>query len=475
MRKLKHWGWGYADEQPGLDQLRETAGFLRAHLGFGWEEPEQPAPLPRLRPARLRPPDGLAAICSLDDEVRARHSYGRSYRDVVRGFRGQYESVTDVVARPGDERELEAVLEWAIGAGAIVIPYGGGTSVVGGVEAPLDAGAVVTIDMGRMDRVLEADEVSLSARIQAGASGPRLEEQLAAHGLTLRHYPQSFTFQTLGGAIATRAGGHFATRQTHIDDFVESVRALTPSGWWESRRLPGSGAGISPDRLLLGSEGTLGVISEAWMRVMRRPSHRASATVRFSRWWDGVAAARAVVQSGLTPANCRLIDADEARLTFAGDGSAALLLLAFESDSLEVEELLGQALTFCDAGEVSERRRAGDRGEAAESWRESFTRAPYLRDTFVAVGVISETFESAITWERFPAFHETVMERARAAVAEVCGAGSVTCRLTHLYPDGPAPYYTILAPARRGAELEQWEEIKRRASDAVIEGGGTIT
>ena len=466
---MKHWGWGYADEQPGLKELKEAAGFLRGHLGFGWEEPDEPAPLPALRPPRVRPPAALAASCALDDHTRARHSYGRSYRDVLRGFRGEYESVTDVVAQPRDERELETVLEWAIGAGAVVIPYGGGTSVVGGVEPPGSAEAVVTIDLGRLDRVLEVDEVSLSARIQAGASGPGLEQQLAEHGLTLRHYPQSFTLQTLGGAIATRAGGHFATRQTHIDDFVESVRALTPSGWWESRRLPGSGAGVSPDRLLLGSEGTLGLISEAWMRVMRRPSQRASATVRFERWWDGVAAARAVVQSGLTPANCRLIDADEARLTLAGDGSAGLLLLAFESDSLEVEEWLRQALGFCGAGEVSERR------GAAESWRDSFTRAPYLRDTFVAIGVISETFESAITWERFEAFHASVMERTRAALDEVCGGGSVTCRLTHVYPNGCATYFTVLAPGRRGAELEQWDAVKTAASDAVIEGGGTIT
>jgi len=475
-RPLKHWGWGYAAEQPSLDELRQAGVGLREHLGFGELEPEAPAVVGALRPPRLSAPASLAALCSVDDHVRARHSYGRSYRDVVRGFRGAFENPPDVVALPGSEQEAEAVLEWAVGAGAAVIPYGGGTSVVGGVEPPLGASAVVTIDLGRMDRVLEVDDVSLSARIQAGASGPVLEEQLAARGLTLRHFPQSFSFQTLGGAIATRAGGHFATRQTHIDDFVESVRAVTPVGVWESRRLPGSGAGVSPDRILMGSEGVLGLITEAWVRVLRRPSFRASTTVRFARWEDGVEAVRAIVQSGLTPANCRLVDADEARLTFAGDGSRALLLLAFESAAFEVDSALRSALTFCEAGEWDELRNEGrPAGSAADTWRSTFVRAPYLRDTFVALGVISETFESAITWDQLERFVASVLEATREAVRSVCGQGSVTCRLTHVYPDGTAPYFTVVAPARRGYELEQWEAVKAAASDAVIAAGGTIT
>src|SRR5207237_7726088 len=165
--------------------------------------------------------------------------------------------------------------------GAAVIPFGGGTSVVGGVEAAgcEDYAGVVTIDLKALDRLLEVDPVSLSARIQAGATGPVLEAQLGEHGLTLRHFPQSFEFSTLGGWIATRAAGHFATARTHIEDFIESVRAITPIGVWASRRLPGSGAGVSPDRMLAGSEGTLGVITEAGVRVQPRPSHRRSAGV----------------------------------------------------------------------------------------------------------------------------------------------------------------------------------------------------
>jgi alkyldihydroxyacetonephosphate synthase len=484
--RRKHWGWGYEHEQPPAHEVGAAAAFLSGHLGFGAAEPEQPVPLSQvtLPPSRLQPPPALHSICRADAYERAFHAYGSSYRDVVRAFRGRFDHPPDVVAHPVDEAGVEAVLEWAGAANAAVIPFGGGTSVVGGVEPAIDPGrfdGVVTLDLRALDSVLEVDATSQSARIQAGASGPMLEEQLRAHDLTLRHFPQSFQFATLGGMIATRAGGHFATVYTHIDDLVQSVRAVTPAGMWESRRLPGSGAGVSPDRMLIGSEGALGVITEAWVRVRPRPRTRASAGVRFDTFMAGAAAVRALSQSGLYPANCRLIDPAEARLTGAADGSHpshALLVLGFEAASVEVRPRLDQALECCadHGGRWDEpRERAGDEGDAVGSWREAFLRAPYLRDTFVAMGVLSETFETAVTWDRFTHLHETVLARATAAVQEVCGAGSVTCRFTHVYPDGPAPYYTVLAPARRGEELEQWAAIKQAAADAILDAGGTIT
>ena len=472
-RRLKHWGWGYEDEQPSVAELRDAAAGIRAHLGFGAEDPEEPAPLPELPAPRLTAPSGLGTS---EDYERALHAYGRAYRDILRAFRGRFDHPPDVVARPRTEEELERVLEWALGAGALVVPYGGGTSVVGGVEAREGDGfaGVVCVDVRGLDRVLEIDEVSRSARIQGGATGPVLEDQLHERGMTMRHYPQSFQYSTLGGWIATRAGGHFATLMTHVDDLVESVRALTPQGWWESRRLPGSGAGISPDRMLLGSEGTLGVISEAWVRIRPRPEHRAGAAVRFARFEDGVEAARALSQSDLYPANARLIDAVEAGVTGAGDGDHAILLVAFESADHPVEPWLERALELCREAGGEAPEHSGGSGSAG-TWRDAFLRAPYLRDTFIALGVLSDTFETAITWERFPAFHAAVTARVSEAVEEVCGGGTVSCRFTHLYPDGPAPYYTILAPARRGEEIDQWDEIKRAAGDAVIAAGGTIT
>jgi alkyldihydroxyacetonephosphate synthase len=378
------------------------------------------------------------------------------------------------------------------------IPYGGGTSVVGGVEPAFGdayAGAL-TIDLGRLDRVLDVDSVSRAARVQAGVLGPALSDQLREHGLAFRHFPQSFEYSSLGGWIATRAGGHFATLYTHVDDLVESVRALTPAGTWESRRLPGSGAGPSPDRMLIGSEGILGVITEAWIRLHERPVHKVSTGVSFDDFAAAAEAVRELSQSGLYPTNCRLLDAVESVLTGAGPPGKALLVLGFESAHHPVDEPMRIALE-CVAdhgGEVPERRPAASPagpGSAAEEpagsdsggrWRSAFLAAPYLRDTFVAIGVLSDTFETAITWERFPDFHEQVMETARKAIAEACGAppngpGSprLSCRFTHVYPDGPAPYYTVLAPARRGGEVAQWREIKAAVSDAVIGAGGTIT
>src|SRR4029077_10139257 len=181
---------------------------------------------------------------------------------------------------------------------------GGGSSVVGGVGCDIDDSyrGAVSIDLRALDEVVEVDRASRAARVQAGIYGPALEDGLRPHGLTLRHYPQSFEFSTLGGWLATRSGGHYATLHTHIDDFVESIRAVTPRGLWESRRLPGSGAGPSPDRMLLGSEGALGVITEAWMRLQDRPTFRASATAPFSPFSGGIRAARAIPQAGLAPA-----------------------------------------------------------------------------------------------------------------------------------------------------------------------------
>lgn len=445
--------------------------FPDADLGVRTARPLEEAVLPR--PTTM-PPASLAHLCHTDDRSRASHTYGRSYRDVVRGHRGDFASAPSFVAMPTDENDVTAILEWCTDAGVAAVPYGGGSSVVGGVEC---AGAV-SVDLSGLDQVLEVDRLSRAARIQAGTYGPSLENQLRPHGLTLRHFPQSFEFSTLGGWLATRAGGHYASVYTHIDDLVESIRAITPAGVWESRRLPGSGAGPSPDRIMLGSEGTLGVITEAWMRVQDRVRWKASAGVHFSSFAIGAEAVRVLSQSALFPTNCRLLDPGEAMVSAGVTSGAALLILGFESADHPVDAWMARAVELVTdhGGTLPEGIRSSDStSDATGAWKSSFVRAPYTRDGLVQIGIMAETFETAVCWSGFAELHAGVTEAVERALAEVCGGGSVTCRFTHVYPDGPAPYFSFLAPVARGSEIDQWAQIKAAASEAVISGGGTIT
>ncbi|MBI1817656.1 MAG: FAD-binding oxidoreductase [Deltaproteobacteria bacterium] len=486
-QRRKFWGWGWEDEGPSAEQQQRIAQLLAARFNLPALSVVPPPRIDevRLRAPRIAPPAALASICSTDPYDRAGHTYGKAFRDVVRAYRRDYANPIDVVASPRDERDIAALLDWCADAKAAAIPYGGGSSVVGGIEPRVGSAyeAAVSIDLTHLDRVLEVDRTSRAARIQGGVLGPALEAQLRPHGYTLRHFPQSFEFSTLGGWIATRSGGHFATLYTHIDDFVESLRVVTPSGVIESRRLPGSGAGPSPDRLFIGSEGILGIITEAWMRLQDRPTFRASASVTFTDFVAGAAAVRAISQAGLYPANCRLLDPGEAMTAGAGSGNEAVLVLAFESADHPLDAWMTRALECCrdHAGTVPEGAgktrtdEAASREGAAGAWRQSFLGAPYLRDALVGMGMLSETFETAITWDRFEAFHHGVMSAATDAVKRVCGAGQVTVRFTHAYPDGPAPYYSIIAPSTAASQLEQWDEIKVAVADAVIGLGGTIT
>ncbi len=475
--RRKFWGWGLEDEgltPSEVTELGETFARRFGLDGVRMQEPPQIAEL-ELCPPRLTAPTSLEAAVTHDPYERARHTYGRSFRDLVRAFRRDYAHAPDLVAFPRDERELVSILDWCNQDGAAAIPFGGGSSVVGGVEPDVGPGyrGTVSVDLQNLRGVLEIDHDSRAARIAAGTLGPALEAQLKPHDLTLRHFPQSFEFSTLGGWIATRSGGHFATLHTRIDEFVEAVRVVTPRGVLQTRRLPASGAGPSVERLFDGSEGTLGVITEAWMRVLPRPRFRAGASVYFADFGDAVGAARELAQSGLYPSNCRLLDPDEAVLSGSSDGSAAILVLGFESADHELGPWLSRAVDICRSrnGELRDEQQH----DAAAIWRAAFLRGPHLRDAFARLGLIHETFETAVTWDRFWEFHEGVLEAARAAMRETCGGGAISCRFAYVYPDGPAPYYSVYAPGRPGEELEQWDAIKLAASEAILALGGTIT
>jgi len=477
------WTWGTTDNEPTDEQRRSVAAAVSAMVGAEVVAPPTPSPDSIvLRPPRVDVPERLRAICSTDTYTRAAYSIGGHPMELLRGFRGEFPNPPDVVAMPKTEDDLERVLEWCADKGHATIPYGGGTSVVHGVTPP-ESESIVTIVMGGLGRVLEIDETSRAARVQAGVAGPDLEDQLRPSGHTMRFFPQSFPWSTLGGWIATRAGGHYATGPTHIDDFVESTRMLTPSGWMESRRLPGSGAGPSPDRLVLGSEGTLGLITEAWVRIQKRPVFRAKASAEFDSMDVAAEAVRQIVQTKLWPSNLRLLDPVEAQKSAGGDGSHALLILAFESAdfsqhhnlrlAIDMVERLGGTITPGSERVIDESDTIGQDGAAAAAWRRSFTGVN--AGLIHGLGFITDTFETATTWDNWPAFDAHIRAEVGGALDSTLSANWLSCRFAFVYPDGPAPYYTFGGLGTVGGEAEQWRVIKDAANKAVVEAGGTIT
>jgi alkyldihydroxyacetonephosphate synthase len=485
-QRRKWWGWGYEDDgvDPGAyERLRRS---LFQALGVAETrrlEPVDPSSI-ELPPPRFGLPPAIAAFSTDERLDRLGHAYGKAYIDLIRAVRGDVANPPDWVAYPRHEADIAAVLTFAAAGGIAVIPYGGGSSVVGGVEPPArnQVTGTITLDLRLLDRVVRVDPVARLVEVEAGVFGPALEAGLEPTGLTLRHYPQSFEFSTVGGWIATRASGHFATGPTRIDQLVAGARLVTTHGLIDTSELGLSGAGPSAVGLILGSEGAFGVITRAWLRVRPVPTHRAATVVAFPSVDRGVEAVRALAQSGLEPASCRLVSPMEAALTGLGDGRAAALLLGFESHDRPVDLDLERGVAICaDAGgRVAADDRGGRAGDsaaddAAARWRRWFLQAPYLRDRLALDGLIVETFETATTWDRFAVLHGAVLAAAERAIAEACGRGFVTWRLNNVYPDGVAPYYTVIALADPGREIEQWTAIKQAASDAIVANGGTIT
>jgi alkyldihydroxyacetonephosphate synthase len=488
-KRRKLWGWGYEGESADPAAVELAVGGLSALLG-GALERQEPRPPAQPAPSRITPTASLASLFDASPHERLRHSLGQSFFDLARAIRGEFPRPPDLVAFPRSDGDVGAVLSFAEDAGAAVIPFGGGTSVHGGVEARGIEGPVIALDLTQLSGVVEFDVTSRLARVRGGTLGPDLESGLASHGLSLRHFPQSFELSTLGGWIATRAGGHFATGPTHIDDLVAAVEVVTPRGRVSTRSLPGSGAGPDPNRLFFGSEGTLGIITEATLRVFARPTARASATVRFPRegellgdgassgMTEGLDALRAILQAGLLPANARLLDPVEALTSGAGSGDASLLLLAFESAELDVRPLVTVAVEVARAhggriadSEIRSSNQGSGKNPTAESYRAAFFRAPYLRDELALRGVFAETYETAAPWSKIAALDLAVRGAVRATVR---GPSLLARRITHAYRDGCAPYYTLLTRAAEDPGA-QWNDVKQAITEAILSSGGTVT
>ncbi|MFB6172168.1 MAG: FAD-binding oxidoreductase [Haloarculaceae archaeon] len=486
-RTRSRWGWGFAGEMLDEDAIAERKAVLEDDLGF----PERPVldPVPLAEATVPDPaidvPDRFRGYCTTDRGARARRTYGMAPPEDVRAFHGDFTPAPDVVARPETESQVADLLAWASEANVAVSPVTGGTGVAGGTGPPegdLRAGyaGTLALDLRELDQVLEVDEESRTARIQGGALGPDLNDQLAAHDLHLRHYPQSYPLSGLGGWIATRSGGHYATRYTHIDELVESVRMVCPAGTFETQRLPAHGAGPDAKRLVCGSEGILGVITEAWMRVEPRPRYRSDAAVYFDGVLEAADAIRQVVQAKLYPANCRLHDRVETSLYGLDDIDQELVVLGFESTDHPTDADLERALDICrEAGGTCpdgpdhygpgfDRERPTDSDVAR--WGRAFQMGA-SGSADVPLCVVGGTVETAVTWDRFEAFHEAMIANVTEAMEDACGMGYLSTRFTHVYPDGPAPYYTFRAPGARDPErqIEQWRQIKQTGLDTVME------
>jgi len=490
------WGWGEDGHDPDLSPAAEA--LLRDELEVDPSVRRAPArldelelPAPRLRPAAhasLADAVGPRAL-RIDRDTRVAHAAGRGYPDLVRLRAGDLSGAPDGVLIPEFADQIPTVLAACTEHGVAVVPFGGGTSVVGGVE-PLRGGhnSVVTLDLSLLDRVVHIDEVSLIATLESGLLGPAAEAALNSAGLTLGHFPQSFEYSTVGGWVATRSAGQASTGYGRIDDLVEGVRLCAPAGELVLEPVPATAAGPSLLELVVGSEGALGVITEATLRVRPVPEERVYEGWAFSSFGEGSEALRALEQRGASPDVTRLSDEQETRLSLAIAGAGAsqrlgraylrarrresgcLAIVGYEGSSDDVAHRQKRAGGLLRAaGGVTLGRRPG------RAWARGRFGGPYLRDVLLERGVMAETLETATTWSRLAELRGAVQDALRTSLEMRGTPPLVTCHISHVYPSGASLYFTFLARQEEGAELDQWSAAKSAASEAIVARGGTIT
>jgi alkyldihydroxyacetonephosphate synthase len=483
-REMRWWGWGEREDAPAVGEA--AAGMLKQALGLPDERPGR-ASLDDVRmPDPALPDETAARIASVvgadnvltDRLSRVRHALGRSYPDLVRLRAGDGSSAPDAVVRPGSRDEVARVLDACDAAGVAVVPFGGGTSVVGGVE-PVRQGlaAAISLDLGRMDFLQDVDQRSLTAVMGPGLTGPDAEGRLGELGLTLGHFPQSFEFATIGGYVATRSAGQASTGYGRFDEQVLGLRCATPAGEVVAQPWPASAAGPALRELLVGSEGILGVITEVTLAVRRRPAAR-----RYEGWWfrsfaAGAEGFRLLEQEDAGPDVARLSDEAETLVTSAGSAhggwrpeGGSLAVVGWEGTAEDVERRVERTRGVLEGAGGSA---LGP--EAGEAWLRNRYDGPYLRDELMDRGVLVETLETATSWSNLSALYRGVGEALRGTLEARGTPALVTCHVSHLYRSGASLYFTFLARQERGAELEQWRAAKSAATDAIVAARGTIT
>jgi len=494
--QMRWWGWGDPDRPPGLPPA--ALGFLADTVGLAGA-PRAPValsnvhlPMPALGDSalsRLRAVVGDEQVRD-DHAERVLHAAGKGYPDLVRLRAGEPDGAPDAVVLPASFEQVAALLALCARESLAVVPFGGGTSVVGGV-APLrgEHAGVVSLDMRRMDGVIELDGASRTVSVQAGMRAPALERHLAARGLTLGHFPQSYEYVSLGGCAATRSAGQASSGYGAIERMVLGLRVAAPAGEIALPAQPASAAGPSIRQLLIGSEGTLGVIGELSLRLREAPAARSYEGVFFGDFAAGVQALRELAQHGASPDVARLSDEQETRMSLAlagsrgvkgrlgraylgarGYGEGCLAIFGFEGAPEQVRARRARAKAIVGRnGGLSVGRSPG------EAWLAGRFAAPYLRDELLTHGVMVETLETATQWSNVQRLHGAVGGAIEQALRACATPGLVMCHVSHLYESGASLYFTFVARQREGEEIAQWRGVKEAASRAIVEHGGTIT
>ncbi|MCG5214023.1 FAD-binding oxidoreductase [Streptosporangium sp. KLBMP 9127] len=471
-------GWG--DPAKAAD-LPEPLRKLLVDL-LGLRPPETPAasfgevrlPPVALSPLVLTELRGVVGAdhVRFDDDTRIRHTRGKSTPDLIRMRAGDGSDAPDAVALPGSHEEVLEVLRLCAAHRVAVVPFGGGTSVVGGLVATRAGFAgVVALDLSRLNRLRSVDEESMIADLEPGMRAPQAERLLAGRGLTLGHFPQSYEYATLGGYAAARSSGQASAGYGRFDDMVAGLTVATPSGTLELGRAPKSAAGPDLRQLVLGSEGAFGVITSLRLRVRRAPAEKVYEGWRFASFAAGRTALRVLAQRGPLPTVLRLSDETETMAGLARPGelggldtdAGCLAIVGYEGDDAAARRE-SAASALAELGGVYLGAQPG------ESWAHGRYAAPYLRDSLLAAGATAETLETAGFWSNLPRLYDEVR---RALHAEL-GSPLVMCHISHVYETGASLYFTVVT-AQSGDPLGQWERAKRAAGEAIIGAGGTIS
>jgi alkyldihydroxyacetonephosphate synthase len=485
---MRRWnGWGDAAVEYPMPE--GALAFLEQRLGVGAStaDAKMEALVNQLPSSGLKPFKGI----STDPADRLLHTHGQSLPDWIALRSGQIGRSPDGVAYPREAEQVRELLNYARRKGIQVIPYGGGTSVVGHIN-PVERGApVLTLDLGQMNRLLDLDKDSRLARFEAGVNGPALEHQLNQHGYTLGHFPQSWEYSTLGGWIATRSTGQQSYHYGRIEDLFAGGLLETPAGLLPLRNLPASAAGPDLRHAALGSEGRLGVITEASVRIQPFPEQEAFYGIFFRSWEAGSAATRALVQAMIPASMIRLSDAQETLTTLALAGKpqlvriADVLLRAFGAGEARCLMILGLTanrasfpLNKSFAFEILRAHGGIPTGTMiGTQWSKSRFRSPYLRNTLWEHGYALDTLETAVRWSGLEDLRKAILTALDHSFETIDIPVMRFSHISHVYPDGGSIYVTFIYPRTDHAEstLAIWQDAKRYASDAIVAHKGTIS